>query len=149
MELKRPTLKCTILCFRQVLIAPLWNWNYNLILPLKFAYCSNCTFMELKLETLSFATICFFCSNCTFMELKQFRNKNILKRRYVLIAPLWNWNACKTLHTRRIITVLIAPLWNWNLVKNWAQQILYGSNCTFMELKLVTSRIMIIRIIEF
>ena len=31
-----------------VLIVPLWNWNEHDVIPFAEAFCSNCTFMELK-----------------------------------------------------------------------------------------------------
>ena len=32
----------------EVLIAPLWNWNYEKNIPIQFEESSNRTFMELK-----------------------------------------------------------------------------------------------------
>ena len=55
----------------QVLIVPLWNWNYDSSLDI------------------SEVTACF---NRTFMELKYDHDFSLHTLVKVLIVPLWNWN---------------------------------------------------------
>ena len=52
----------------QVLIVPLWNWNWHNVVVGLLEVCSNCTFMELKF---------------IFMAIGA-------KAQSVLIVPLWN-----------------------------------------------------------
>ena len=75
-----------------VLIVPLWNWNTSRWVVCWLAYCSNCTFMELK-----------FLWLCPYIG-----------RYWVLIVPLWNWNQAKQPIEKLRPIVLIVPLWNWN-----------------------------------
>ena len=98
------------------------------------------------------------CINCTVVELKHHIVNLIGKYCFVLIVPLWNWNAkvflsqipndcinCTVvelkLYAQSLLyessKVLIVPLWNWNEVarkdQNGTKQCI---NCTVVELKL-------------
>ena len=141
-----------------VLIAPLWNWNSAKSTWRNFLWCSNRTFMELKLGIPSNLNRPIDCSNRTFMELKFGKWKRLRAKRNgsnrtfmelkctsrdcsstncsVLIAPLWNWNTVLTIIIKNRVFVLIAPLWNWNYSTplNWPTS-KSSSNRTFMELK--------------
>ena len=75
-----------------VLIVPLWNWNYSR----KFNVSMNT------------------CLNRTFMELKRLYVSLINSVNAVLIVPLWNWNMQGHWQHLRPKVVLIVPLWNWN-----------------------------------
>ena len=118
-----------------VLIAPLWNWNYQTRKPYPLHLRSNRTFMELKslgrdANALStqvliaplwnwnwLATDSFFkatCSNRTFMELKSRMNGFSVSsiccsnRTFMELKYIPKW-------LKPILpSVLIAPLWNWN-----------------------------------
>ena len=48
MELKQSN-TCLVYFQLEVLIAPLWNWNDDILSAYVVIDCSNCTFMELKL----------------------------------------------------------------------------------------------------
>ena len=113
MELKFPT-PCPSELSRIVLIAPLWNWNWNKDVPPHPR---------------------FLGSNRTFMELKYFSYHKKTRDYFVLIAPLWNWNWCFRYSVIRKIQVLIAPLWNWNVSRPGSSCRRPRSNRTFMELK--------------
>ena len=98
----------------QVLIVPLWNWNYWYTLFDYHASCFNRTFMELKL-------LIYFIW---------------LSRQFVLIVPLWNWNS-RTPST----TWLVCKSFNRTFMELKSYKYAYGyySTCfnrTFMELKL-------------
>ena len=130
MELKSVYLQVFLLR-HLVLIAPLWNWNMNepiinwslsIVLIAPLWNCVNCSLWR-------------WSSNRTFMELKFRWYWSIPLLRYVLIAPLWNWNVrWRSLHSLRH-SVLIAPLWNWNRIVRVREEISSCSNRTFMELK--------------
>mgnify|MGYP001715812469 CR=1 FL=1 len=120
-------------------------------------YCSNRTFMELKLRGNVIWLRKGSSSNRTFMELKLDRLEDVKQKKHVLIAPLWNWNsvpqnyleALKSRSNRTFMElklpyihscfhpwkVLIAPLWNWNMLIHYTAARFDCSNRTFMELK--------------
>ena len=97
--------------------------------------CFNCTFMELKYACSALDKLMATSFNCTFMELKLELVLATLWLPEVLIVPLWNWNDGTRWISWRYSPVLIVPLWNWNTTKR--PKIIGGAsfNCTFMELK--------------
>ena len=119
-----------------VLIAPLWNWNGDLV------------YIHGSLRIVLIAPLW----NWNF-QAKEIRRSLEL----VLIAPLWNWNYIETVipdkadnrsnrtfmelkfNKLSLIShycpVLIAPLWNWNPKSVNFFLVLFSSNRTFMELK--------------
>ena len=136
MELKFRDLEYSIKALNQVLIVPLWNWNFVwalissarfdvLIVPLwnwnmrstrmqpRKLVRSNRTFMELKFDIDLQDNQQLTSSNRTFMELKYRECNYWPSRKAVLIVPLWNWNQ----HQGSMATAFS------------------GSNRTFMELK--------------
>ena len=94
MELKFWSRWLYYLC-RNVLIAPLWNWN---------RYCQRPSYHP------------------PYVLIAPLWNWNFLSRTSkadgisVLIAPLWNWNGRRRNTRGALLAVLIAPLWNWNVL---------------------------------
>ena len=79
--------------FFQVLIVPLWNWNWKALQTEAGRIRFNRTFMELKFVTKYSANIFSYSFNRTFMELKlSLFYVVLLCFDNVLIVPLWNWN---------------------------------------------------------
>ena len=76
-------------------------------------------------------------SNRTFMELKLKSFQQRYLQPQVLIVPLWNWNMTMVHEIMHGMKVLIVPLWNWNSSTINGYDKSFGSNRTFMELKLI------------
>ena len=98
---------------RDVLIVPLWNWNYCPLFRKTSLKCSNCTFMELKL-LINFIIDLIYCSNCTFMELK-----------WLKLVDKEGWEYSSNCTFMELKYGLMRQRW---LSRE-------SSNCTFMELK--------------
>ena len=69
------------------------------------------------------------------MELKLYLVVKRLKKRLILIEPLWNWNSPNLHKTYSDWQILIEPLWNWNSWGRHTESSILYSNWTFMELK--------------
>ena len=123
--------------FWWVLIAPLWNWNKGIYYILAASVSSNRTFMELKCQKWQEKHCYTDGSNRTFMELKSVMPLSDTPQARVLIAPLWNWNYTGEVWVPSLPRVLIAPLWNWNSSDNLIRTGGTCSNRTFMELKFI------------
>ena len=66
----------------------------------------------------------------------------MMKKTFVLIVPLWNWNESDSFKDPKDSGVLIVPLWNWNKLIKVVRMFEESSNCTFMELKYLKILIM-------
>ena len=80
MELKSASPQVALV-IRNVLIAPLWNWNTWFSRRFNFRTLgSNRTFMELKYRRSLIISLTITSSNRTFMELKWSTHKNFMRR---------------------------------------------------------------------
>ena len=105
----------THLCNNVGLIVPLWNWNKKTGCKQFATRGFNRTFMELKYEGTSGATV------QPWGLIVPLWNWNDRTRPYKtiqdhgLIVPLWNWNSLGNMKPKDQRSGLIVPLWNWNL----------------------------------
>ena len=106
----------TSINLNNVLIVPLWNWNYLFdIFSHDSSFSINCTVVELKLWKLKRVNRMRARINCTVVELKRFRRHRIPRP--------WRCINCTVVELKRIsfmltifsLSVLIVPLWNWNV----------------------------------
>ena len=106
---------------RNVLIEPLWDWNYILSIMSWAAYkCFNRTIVGLKYPYGFHLYHLCFCFNRTIVGLKYITRK---RRKFlcvfVLIEPLWDWNGKTNSIWDKWLKVLIEPLWDWNIAKSY------------------------------
>ena len=101
-----------------VLIVPLWNWSWWIMICFQVLLRFNRTFMELKLflpkliiKNIQVLIVPLWNWNVSFSNI-------ICNIRFVLIVPLWNWNWCCLFWTCYNRYVLIVPLWNWNYLRH-------------------------------
>ena len=81
----------------RVLIVPLWNWNIFVpVLPELFLDSINCTVVELKHCKVANVMFNMQSINCTVVELKLRLLYFRLEILFVLIVPLWNWNMLRS-----------------------------------------------------
>ena len=99
-----------------VQIVPLWNWNIYSIGYFRPEECSNCTFMELKLEKRVYAISETLCSNCTFMELKYRTPLRFSSGRGRSNCTFMELKSADNVSQSDPFSVQIVPLWNWNAI---------------------------------
>ena len=75
-----------------VVIVPLWNWNFRRLRLSGIVIRCNRTFMELKSSHSIGSPHSSSRCNRTFMELKYTLNFSGVDGQTVVIVPLWNWN---------------------------------------------------------
>ena len=119
----------------KVLIVPLWNWNYDSEESQNKGARFNCTFMELKYDSMKPGAAFYIvlivplwnwnwrtsdgrhanaCFNCTFMELKwkDWRRHGVAGHRFNCTFMELKWSDGVAAFS--VPSVLIVPLWNWN-----------------------------------